>query len=264
MLTYRESAALYEAFAGAEWPRHGMGGGGANERRMRRVRGGPVPNWRCAVLLWLLYGFRTGDLVWNRTGHDPLRWGQVSFEPRTPDPSGSAECPHGWLWFSPMKVRRGRDRLTDRSAGRPLALPLTAEAAAHLKAVRPLKCDPERPVFDWPKDHPRFRETWAAAVKRACVQPRRYWDGREMDVLPKHLRTTAATRMSVHRPGLESVLLGHAPKTVAAGYYVQPGDRLAEAFATLPHPLTGGSAAGDAPPAEPGALAFPGSARPHG
>lgn len=229
-LTDAEAVRLLEAFGPAGWP--------DRDPRGFPLAGGPAAQWRAAVLMFLLYGLRTHDLIGGRCDRDPLRWERVNLDDAlTPDPAGGAWSDHGWFWTSPMKSRKGSDRVWNPFAGDPTALPLTAASNAALRSIRPRAYGPSTPVFDWPENPSRLREEWRSALGRAGIGPRRRWGARPEPVVRRTLRRWTATRMALHRPKVVGIVLCHAPESVSAASYVQSGPLLAEAYATWPEKL---------------------------
>lgn len=66
----------------------------------------PSTFWRAIIVLLRAYGIRVQDLVAYQRGKYPITWGDVSFEPRTPNPHGREEWPLGWLYYQSGKVGR--------------------------------------------------------------------------------------------------------------------------------------------------------------
>lgn len=165
----------------------------------------PVVNapdlWRTLVVMFLLYGFRTQELVSFGPRHKALTWGQISWDVETPNPEGQAMCDHGWFCYTPQKQLGEKPQ--------PLYLPLTDVAAAHLRAIRPRDVAPLMPVFSFPRCNKKFYPQWNALVQLAKLKPKGAADAK---YLPKHLRKSCATMLNNHRLGLGELVMGHADR----------------------------------------------------
>lgn len=194
----------------------------------------PGPNapdrWRTLIVMWNFFGQRTQELVQLEPDHQPLTWGNFSWDPETPNPAGHAKCEHGWLSYTPWKQRRKKPQ--------PLYLPLPDVVRAHLAVIKPReRLAPDRPVFDFPRCNKKFYPQWEAIVQAARLKPK---GPAEEKYLPQHMRKTCATLLNKHRRGLGDLVIGHADRTmskVQATHYDNPEEFILQGLLSFPYPL---------------------------
>lgn len=185
-VTESQISALWLACDSASWPR--VGTLSAAEW------------WRCALLLYWVYGFRTQELVAFARGMDPLKWSAITFGRETPNPEGTAENPHGWLSYTPQKQKWAKPA--------PLYLPLTAHTRAALDKIRSaMGSAPDQAIFPWPRGQRDFYQAWKRLQKSASVRTK---SGEPFEL--KALRKSAATYLEKHHKGLGAAVCGWAAR----------------------------------------------------
>lgn len=222
-LTYDQIDALYRACDVAAWPTL-LGD--------KPLPYSPPRYWRAMLVMQFNYGPRTQELAAYEREQDTLTWGQVSWEPETPDQAGTAQNEHGWFWYTPQKQKRVK--------GDPLVLPLSQAAARHLRSIYPpgQVADSDR-VFPFPYSPDSFYETWWAIVAASGVQLKKdLKTGERPAVELKLLRKTCETWHDTHSPGIGEIITGHAERTVSGKHYANRELRLVEAVNNLPQPAS--------------------------
>jgi integrase len=227
-MTFDQVEAMWSAAGAATWPRcPGMS---------------PGDWWRCALVLYWVYGFRTQELVAFQVGKEPLRWSGISLAAETPNPEGTARNTLGWLIYTPQKQSWAKPE--------PLYLPLipaTRAAIDRLQAAALYRGDqPNSPLFPWGTSHKSLYAAWRQWQTRAKVATKG-----GSPFLLKSLRKSAATYLDKHRRGLAAAVCGWAdrensPSQVADTHYITDELTLVEQLATYPVPecfkkLGGGS-----------------------
>ena len=221
-----ELSALYLACRRAEWPTRDRAGQPID----------PVRQWRAAIVLYLTYGFRTGELIQVLSTDRPaLDWSQITWDLRSPAPGSHAESPHGWLWYVPGKQQRVKPD--------PLCLPLSGVAAEHLRdhrcsAGHPVSGPLAGPVFHWPLCADSFYRTWKRIVEPFPVK-RDLRTGKAIERQVKHLRKTATSWHNHFSPGIAKHILGHAARgedRISVDHYDNAELSIVEAIRRLPVP----------------------------
>lgn len=136
-------ACLWTATAGMTWPPKLV-----KSRRDNSTYTGtglePSTFWRAILVLLRSYGMRVQDLVAYEHHKTPITWRDITFEARTPNPSGRAEWALGWLFYQSSKVGRKYylplTKYTRAAVDRLYAAALERARAAGLDAV----------PLDWP------------------------------------------------------------------------------------------------------------------
>ena len=227
-LTLEQLSAIYQACDVAEWPTVGRRG---------LLGYSPADGWRAALVLWFSYGLRTQELIKHESGKRSLRCRNLVWQRETPAQEGHAESPYGWLWYVPQKQGRVKPR--------PLALPLSDVAAAHLRLIR---CRDKRPcatLFDWPLSPDQFYPQWRRILEAAGVRPKRDPStGQQPQYDVKHLRKTCTTHYNNHAAGIAKWITGHSSlrpdeardSQVSDRHYDCPEQRVLRAVLSLPQP----------------------------
>ncbi len=232
--------ALYDSADVLNWPR-------------RDADGAPLSysaatGWRAALVMWVLYGMRTEELVSYTPSANALTWGQIYDATLTPDEDGQAQNASGWFAYTPDKQKRTKPQ--------PLVLPLHAVARKHLEQLFLCKRPPgSQRVFHWPHGRKQFYAAWHTWIKAAGIRPRQSLQSKAADQYAiKHLRKTCVTMYERHRPGLAGFIVGHSgrasgtlvagqPSTnplpeVTAKYYLAAEEAIVEAVNSLPLPAS--------------------------
>jgi hypothetical protein len=213
---------LYAACSAADWPTRARSSG---ESLCAPAQ------WRAAVVLFLLYGFRTEELIGHTSAGAlaALRWRNISFGSESPSPESRAQNEFGWLWYVPAKQSWSKPT--------PIVLPLHRSARDHLRSIKPRRALTESPVFDWPYCSREFYRCWRAIVARAGIREKRdLQTGSTLSLLPKHLRKSCVTFHNFHRPGVAGMITGHGKRDIVADHYDNPELTLIDHFKTLPVP----------------------------
>lgn len=167
--------------------------------------------WRCALILYRTYGFRSQELVAYETGKKPITWSNISFDHESPDLDSREMCLTGWLHYIPPK--------TAKSKPSPICIPLTQYTRGAVNVLLRAKKSDHDPIMNNPRNQERFFETWNAWMKHADVQPK----NQEKCFQPRHLRKTCATYMNQFKPGLASAIClwgTISEATVAQDHYI--------------------------------------------
>lgn len=219
-LTDEHLTALWTAAESLAWP--------VRRRDFQPLHCSPTTAWRSCLVLWVLYGLRTQELVALEEIAQPIRWSNIVLTEETPNPAGYTRSEWGWLVYVPPKQSWVKDE--------PLYLPLTKHARAALEHLRPADWTPETPVCDWTLSSTSFYATWHGWTKAAGIAPK---VGTRF--LVKHLRKTCSTRIKNHRPGLSSYVTGHASdrsgtSSVSEQHYENAEQAILECMETIPVP----------------------------
>jgi hypothetical protein len=208
-LRVEQIESLWSACAAAQWPSVG--------------NFPPAAWWRCALVLYWIYGFRTQELIAFQPGQRPLTWLAVSDLPETPNPVGTAQCQFGWLSYTPQKQAWAKPE--------PLYLPLTAHARAAIDTLgKATGIDARERLFPWPKSQRDFYAAWYAIGNSARLTTK---SGGQF--LIKHLRKSAATHLERHRKGLGLAVCGWGNRDtgddrVMRNHYLCNEDEVVEAM----------------------------------
>jgi len=223
-LTYDQVDAIYKACTAASWPQ-------------TTQNGAPAPfsaavYWRAFLVLQFNYGMRTQELWSYERNCVSIKWRQISWEPETPAPEGSAQNEHGWLYYLPQKQKRFKSD--------PLVLPLCETVARHLRSIQPPGgCDPDARIFPAQFTNVAFYDAWDAIIEASGVQLKAdLKTGERPKIHIKLLRKTCETWHDTHAPGLGEIVTGHAERTVSGRHYANREMRLVEAVNALPQPAS--------------------------
>jgi integrase len=219
--TTEQLSALYNAADAALWPNEGLGSLT------------PGDFWRCAMVLFYNYGFRTQELVAFDRARTPLLVRQLFWEPVTPHPAGTAVNSYGWLSYVPQKQSRSKPD--------PLVLPINRVVYAHIqKVITAREAKRDEPLLPVPRCNRSFYAAWGRILVAAKVRPKASLDGTENDFLPKHFRKTCTTYLNLHRKGIAPYIVGHAAREsgsqVSDTFYDNTELAVLEALSTLPQP----------------------------
>lgn len=190
---------------------------------------GPVPAsdwWRCAIIMYRTYGFRTQELLAYESIKAPITWQAVTKEKESPDLDSNETSEFGWLSYVPPKTRKKKPR--------PITVPLTKYTRAALDIMELAKESESSQLFPSPRNQERFFETWYGWMEAAGVKPK----NPELVFQPRHLRKTAATYLNQHREGLASAVCRwgkSAEADVAQEHYIA-NDLLLRELHTYPMP----------------------------
>lgn len=187
----------------------------------------PAPHWwRCAIIMYRTYGFRTQELLAYESTKDPITWQSVTKEKESPDLDSNETSEFGWLSYVPPKTRKKKPR--------PITVPLTKYTRAALDIMELAKESESSQLFPSPRNQERFFETWYGWMEAAGVKPKNH----ELVFQPRHLRKTAATYLNQHREGLASAVCRwgkSAEADVAQEHYIA-NDLLLRELHTYPMP----------------------------
>jgi len=154
----------------------------------------PADWWRCALVLYRIYGFRPQELLAYDSKKTPIAWGNISFAVESPNPSSEETNQYGWLVYTPPKTKKKKPL--------PLYLPLTHHARAALNIIEPTRVAPDAPLFPMPHSQTGFLTQWYAWFADANVKPK--IEGARFR--PYCMRKTCATALSLHKDGLASAV----------------------------------------------------------
>lgn len=181
--------------------------------------------WRAAIVLWVLYGMRTQDLVSYEEDKRGLTWGCVRYDPQTPATAGRARFASGWLRYVPQK--------TERKKPEPIILPLHPVARRWLDQIRTPTAGESDAVFPWPRHQTAFYAAWRAIVRRAREES----GVKTFDVLmPRHFRKTCSTwhkeiaTLNGRQDEIADHVTGHAKRTISEKHYSAHENLLVEHF----------------------------------
>jgi hypothetical protein len=217
-LTPAQVERLWKAADAATWPRSaGMSAGDW---------------WRCALILYWTYGFRTQELIAFQVGKAGLTFASLSLCSETPNPEGTAISAHGWLTYIPQKQQWAKPQ--------PLYLPLTPTARAAVDrlvaaaTIRDGSPQPTAAIFPWGCAHKSLYREWRSLQRRADVAAKS-----GQPYLLKSLRKSAATYLEKHHKGLGAAVCGWADREssqVMAKHYAVDELTLVEKLADYPVP----------------------------
>lgn len=219
-----EFGRLWDACQHATWPKKTDKG--------KPLSYAPEVQWKVALLLYRLYGFRTQELVKLEESFRSLTWKNIHPAGITPNPEGKLSHPIGWLAYVPQKQERVKPQ--------PLVVPLTIHSKAALRIAFESSTGKHSSVLNWPLSSISFYNTWERIRSRAGVFPRP--ESGEKDYHIKHLRKAATTEINLHRPGLAEYIIGHSSdrsmsKSIVSDYhYNNPEQAVVECMKTLPVP----------------------------
>ena len=192
--------------------------------------------WRCAIVLFWVYGFRTQELIAFQRDKRGLAWSSITSDAETPNPEGTAASALGWLSYVPQKQKWAKPE--------PLYLPLTKHTRAAVNLLKHAATitledgqaiDPARRLFPWPGTAKSFYREWELLQERAGVATKR-----GEPFLFKHLRKSAATYLEGHHKGLGAAVCGWADREVSvvmSRHYAVDELTLVEKLATYPVPV---------------------------
>lgn len=168
----------------------------------------PKDWWRCAIVLYRTYGFRTQELLAYETNKWSLSWENISFGVESPSPASHETCEFGWLSYVPPKTRKKK--------ATPIIIPLTMYARRALDKIGPQKSGT---IFRLPKSQEGFLGQWDSWLESSGVKHKTA----DAKYRPSCLRKTCATYMNLHLPGLASAVCrwgASSEAKVAANHYV--------------------------------------------
>jgi hypothetical protein len=204
---------LWQAASKVNWP------------RINGITSGEF--WKCAIVLYWTYGFRTQELISFMESERPgLKWSNVSFAAETPNPDGTAFNAAGWLTYTPLKQSWAKPT--------PLYLPLTESARAAFEVMQNARSPGNDRVFPLTINPRRFYAAWRSLQEFAGV---RLKDGGLFKL--KAFRRSAATYLENHHRGLGAAVCGWADRDVSsvmAKHYQVTEDMLVEQLAAYKLP----------------------------
>jgi integrase len=217
-LTIEQVESLWSAAGAATWPQcPGMS---------------PGDWWRCALVLYWVYGFRTQELIAFQTGKQSLCWSAISLEAETPNPEGTARNALGWLVYTPQKQSWAKPQ--------PLYLPLIPATRAAIDRLRAAAVHRDGElvagarIFPLGTAHKSLYRQWRAWQTRAKVATKA-----GTPFLLKSLRKSAATYLEKHRKGLGAAVCGWADREISQvmqTHYAVNELELVDELATYPTP----------------------------
>ena len=154
----------------------------------------PKEWWRCAIVLYRIYGFRPQELLAYDSKKTPIAWSNITFNIESPNPSSEETNELGWLFYTPPKTKRKKPL--------PLYLPLTRHARAALNRIIATKVTDSARLFPMPYSQTGFMTQWYAWFDHANVRPK--IDGASFK--PYCMRKTCATQLSQYKDGLASAV----------------------------------------------------------
>jgi hypothetical protein len=172
----------------------------------------PKDWWRCAIVLYRIYGFRPQELLAYDSKKTPITWANITFNIESPNPSSEQKNEFGWLFYTPPKTKRKKPH--------PLYLPLTRHARAALDRIIATRLKSDSRLFSMPFSQTGFMEQWYAWFRDADVKPK--IEGARYK--PYCMRKTCATQLSNHRDGLASAVCrwgASQEAKVALDHYIQ-------------------------------------------
>jgi hypothetical protein len=188
----------------------------------------PAQWWRCALVLYRTYGFRTQELLAYEAGKKSLTWWNIALGVESPNPASDLQNEHGWLFYVPPKTQRKKPT--------PIYLPLTCFTRAAIDILKTGKdVDVFHALFPMPRSQERFMAEWNRWFDVAGVKPK--VPGARFK--PYCLRKTCATHLSQHYRGLATAVCrwgsdGNEAK-VATDHYISD-DLLLQQLLTAPMP----------------------------
>lgn len=224
-VTDDQLVALWNAATGLKWPDRRRD---FRQRDDRFLHYTPGTAWRCCLVLWVMYGFRTQDLIALEEESTPITWANYTDSPESPNPVGYGRNPYGWLSFTPSKDRRGKIN------HRPLYLPLNLHARCALERLKPEDWTPEMPICNWTLSSTSFYDTWREWTEIARVKSK---TGGKINA--NHLRKTCVTRVEEHCHGVSGYIVGHASdgkSKVTDAHYNNAEKRVLECVSTIKLP----------------------------
>lgn len=215
---------LWRAAAKLNWPRR--------TDDLKQLPYSPAEAWRCALVFWRTYGFRTQELIRLERKFRSITWGNIHPAGITPNGEGHCRCEHGWLSYVPQKQERVKpESLTN---------PLTSHGVAALRVLGRAGRTEDKQVFDWAMSSTSFRATWKEWMRMADVHPRRSSGVNKFT--PKHFRKTATTFLNLHRPGMAQWIVGHGSdrsgqnSVISSKHYDNAEQGVLETLETFPQP----------------------------
>lgn len=167
--------------------------------------------WRCGLIMFRTYGFRSQELIAYESSKLPITWENIVFDTESPDPDSLEKCEFGWLQYIPPKTAKKKPS--------PICIPLTKYARGAMNAMKPKTETQGGFVFSNPRNQERFFDTWNKWLTIAEVTPK----NQSESFLPKHLQKTCATYMNQFKPGLASAVCrwgSSSEATVAQEHYI--------------------------------------------
>ncbi len=186
--------------------------------------------WRCAMVMYRTYGFRTQELLAYEPEKKPLTWWNISLNAESPNPASDIKNEFGWLFYVPPKTQRKKPT--------PIYLPLTRYARAAIDIMRGCNnVDVFHVLFPMPRSQERFFAEWNRWFDIAGVTPK--VPGSRFK--PYCMRKTCATHLSQHYRGLATAVCrwgsdGNEAK-VALDHYISD-DLLLQQLLTAPMPAS--------------------------
>ena len=190
----------------------------------------PSQWWRCAIVFYRTYGFRTQELLAYESGKTPLTWKNIRLESESPNPASDLRNEFGWLFYVPPKTQKKKPT--------PIYLPLTKYTRAAIDLLRSGGVsDQSQPLFQMPRSQERFMQEWNRWFDLANVRPK--VEGARYK--PYCLRKTCATHLSQHHRGLATAVCrwgseGQEAK-VATDHYISD-DLLIQKLLDAPMPTS--------------------------
>lgn len=215
VLSYEHVDCIYRACEVAKWP---------NRDQSRERLLDPVAQWRAAIVMFFVFGFRTQELIRYQSWKRSLSWQNLTASSLSPGLSEAVNA-HGWLTYVPQKQEGAKPE--------PLYLALPELVALHLRSIRPTECVAGS-LFPWPLSEEKFRSTWRSILIAAGVRPK-FESGADRYLL-KHFRKTATTWHNYHEPGIAPHIIGHADRSVSDAHYNNPELATTRALQKFPMP----------------------------
>ena len=159
--------------------------------------------WRCALVLFWAYGFRTQELIAFTSERPSLDWSAISLEAETPNPEGTAVNPLGWLSYVPHKQKWSKPT--------PLYLPLTSHTRQAIDTLATANSSGIGRIFPWPQSSRDFYAAWKKLQAVAGVTKKA---GGHFET--KAIRRSAATYLEGHYRGLGAAVIGWADRDVSS------------------------------------------------
>lgn len=190
----------------------------------------PCTWWRALIVLLRCYGARVQDFVGYEAGKPGLRWRDVSFDARSPNPESLESWSHGWLYYKASK--------TAGSSGREYYLPILPSVRGALERLRggaielhgEGRAQLDAPIFSCPRGN-GLTARWKD-LQRACAVATRTGALYQLE----DFRKTVATYSATVDPGLPYALCGWGGTDIARRHYQQPEPLLIAKLPLAPLP----------------------------
>lgn len=167
--------------------------------------------WKCAIVMYRTYGFRTQELVAYESIKKPITWRNITFDEDSPNIASEEKNSLGWLFYVPPKTRKKKPE--------PIYIPLTKYARHALNIMRSTMQSEDSPIFSNPRHQAKFFEEWFKWINAAGIKSK----DEDVRYYPYCLRKTCATYMNRHVTGLATAICrwgSSGEAKVASDHYI--------------------------------------------